>query len=102
MLFLNGYWYFHQPLRIDTHWGPMSGADIAILAGSGVALIGFCISAAGEARKLAVQDPGPTPKLPLERSAHVQRREEPVPSLVPVRLSLAYEELQETGGHSRV
>ena len=102
MLFLNGYWYFHQPFRIDTPWGVMSGADIAILAGSSVALIGFCVSAVGEARKLAVQDPGPERKLPLEQSVHVQRREEPLPSIARGRLSLAYDELRETGSRRRV
>ena len=102
MLFVNAYWYFHEPLKIDTFWGPMSGADICILLGSGVALIGFCVSAVREARKLAIQDPGPAVNLPLERSAHVQRREEPVPSMLPVRLSLAYDELQETGGGGRI
>src|SRR6266446_2072061 len=100
MLFVDGYWYFHEPLRIDTHWGPMSGADVAILAGSGVALIGFCVSAIVEARKLAVLDPGPVRRSPLAHSAQVQRQEEPGP-LVAARLSLAYDELQETGSRGR-
>jgi phosphatidylglycerophosphate synthase len=58
LILANTYWLFNQPFSLPTPWGEMTGADAVILGGSLMAIVGFLVSAFGEAKKLAVVDPG--------------------------------------------
>jgi phosphatidylglycerophosphate synthase len=57
LVLANTYWLFNQPFIIHTLWGEMTGADAVILGGSLMAIVGFVVSASGEAKRLAVVDP---------------------------------------------
>jgi len=54
---LNTTLFFFQPMRVETHWGPVSVIDFVILAGSASAFVVFAASAVREAKNLAAKEP---------------------------------------------
>jgi len=57
LIALNTSWLFYEPHRLHTMFGTFSLADVAILAASCVAFLGFAYSSLKEAKALRVQDP---------------------------------------------